>query len=121
MLQWYSESQFPTSAYIIVHKHVPMCVQPCIPPHRGDWSFPDGTQLPFSGPGVTIYLGRAAQIATIRRTSGGATGPTGIYRCDIPTVAVHNSDDSLRVSVYVGLYPANGGKLKHRLAADINV
>ena len=36
--------------------------------------------------------------------------PSGIYRCDIATNAVHdNNDISVRDSVYVGLY-ANGGK-----------
>ena len=86
--------------------------------HRGNWFFPNGTILPFSG---TIYLGRGPQRAIIRRTSG-ATGPTGIYRCRIATDAVHHeSDESVGETVYVGLYPANGGKLKHRLTADINL
>ena len=89
-------------------------------PHRGNWSFPDGTLLPFAGSSVPIGLGRAAQRAIIRRTT--ATGPTGIYRCRIATVAVHSdTDKSLGETVYVGLYPADGGKLKHRLAADINL
>ena len=88
--------------------------------HRGNWSFPNGDRLPFAGNSVPIGLGRAHQIAIIRRTS--ATGPTGIYRCDIPTVAVHSdTDQSVGETVYVGLYLANGGKLKHRLAADINL
>ena len=102
---------------VVCHTDLSTC---CTGPqgvHRGDWSFPDGTVLPFSGP---IYLGRTYQVAIIRRTT--ATGPTGIYRCDIPTVAVHSDTDiSVRDSVYVGLYPADGGKLKHRLAADINL
>ena len=88
--------------------------------HRGNWYFPDGTQLPFAGGSVPIGLGRAAQRAVIRRTT--ATGPTGIYRCDIATHAVHSdTDQSVGETVYVGLYPADGGKLKHRLAADINL
>ena len=102
---------------VVCHTDLLTC---CTGPHRGDWSFPDGTRLPFSGSSVPIYLGRTAQIATIRRTND-ATGPTGIYRCDIPTNAVHNTDDSVRVSVYVGLYPTDGGKLRHILAADIIV
>ena len=77
--------------------------------HRGNWSFPDGTILPFTAPTVPIGLGRAAQIAVIRRTT--ATGPTGIYRCDIPTDAVfHTTDISVRDTVYVGLYTDSGGK-----------
>ena len=82
--------------------------------HRGNWSFP---RLPFAGPSVPIGLGRADQRAIIRRTT--ATGPTGIYHCRIPTNAVHSdTDQSVGETVYVGLYR---GKLKHRLAADINL
>ena len=102
-----------SSDSVVCHTDLSTC---CTGPHRGYWYFPAGTVLPFSG---TIYLGRTYQIAIIRRTT--ATGPTGIYRCDIPTNAVHNNDDSLRESVYVGLYPPDGGKLKHRLTADINL
>ena len=88
-------------------------------PHRGNWSFPDGTVLPFIDGSVPIGLGRAAQRAVIRRT-GGATGPTGIYRCRIATNAVHSDTDrSVGETLYVGLYPTDGGK--HRLAADINL
>ena len=75
--------------------------------HRGTWYFPDETVLPFTGGSVPIGLGRAAQIAVIRRTT--ATGPTGIYRCDIPTNAVHDDDDnSVRDTIYVGLYLVDG-------------
>ena len=89
--------------------------------HRGNWSFPDGTLLPFAGDSIPIALGRNAQIAIIHRTIG-ATGPTGIYRCRIATNAVHSDTDrSVGEAVYVGLYPTNGGKLKHRLAADISI
>ena len=101
---------------VVCHTDLSTCCSGGQGIHRGDWYFPDGTPLQFSG---TIYLGRGAQIAIIRRTT--ATGPTGIYRCRIATNDVHNSDNSLRVSVYVGLYPADGGKLRHRLAADINL
>ena len=88
--------------------------------HRGDWYFPNGDRLPFAGNSVSIGLGHAAQIAIIRRTT--ATGPTGIYRCRIATNEVHSDTDrSVGETVYVGLYLADGGKLKHRLAADINL
>ena len=77
--------------------------------HRGIWSFPDVTILPFSGDSVPIGLARAARIAVIRHTSG-TTGPTGIYRCGIQTIAVHDdSDISVRDTVYVGLYTGSGG------------
>ena len=103
---------------VVCHSDLTTCCSGSQGIHRGDWYFPDGTVLPFVD---TIYLGRAAQIAIIRRNND-ATGPTGIYRCHIATVAVHsNTDISVGETVYVGLYLANGGKLKHRLAADINL
>ena len=106
---------------VVCHTDLATCCSGGQGVHRGNWYFSDGTVLPFSGYGVPIGLGRGAQIAVIRRT-GGATEPTGIYRCRIATVAVHsNSDESVGETVYVGLYTADGGKLKHRLAADINL
>ena len=114
-------SELDNSDSVVCHSDLATCCSGTQGVHRGDWSFPNGTVLQFSGPGVTIYLGRAAQIAIIRRTND-ATEPTGIYRCRIATIAVHsNSDESAGETVYVGLYPADGGKLKHRLAADINL
>ena len=80
--------------------------------HRGDWFFPNGTRLPFSGYG-DIIEDRRAQRVEIRR-SNSATSPVGIYRCDIPTITVHDDDDdSVRDTVYVGLYTASGGKQLH--------
>ena len=103
---------------VVCHSDLATCCSGGQGIHRGDWYFPDRILLPFSGP---IYLGRGAQRVIIRRT-GGATEPTGIYRCRIATVAVHSdTDQSVGDSVYVGLYLADGGKLRHRLAADINL
>ena len=93
---------------VVCHTDLSTCCSSGQGIHSGDWYFPDGTVLPFVGNSVPIGLGRAAQIAVIRRT-GGATGPIGIYRCDIPTEAVHDDTDiSVRDSVYVGLYLADG-------------
>ena len=75
-------------------------------PHRGDWYFPNGTILPFSG---DMYKVRGAQRVDLCRTT--ATGPTGIYRCGIATNAVHDYTDifSVRDTVYVGLYTTGLG------------
>ena len=55
-----------------------------------------------------MYERRGAQRVDLRQTS--ATGPTGIYRCDITTEAVHDDTDiSVRATVYVGLYAGSGG------------
>ena len=74
--------------------------------HRGDWYFPNVDTLPFSG---DIFGHRVAQRVDIRRRNS-ATSPVGIYRCGIPTLAVHDdSDISVRATVSVGLYTASGG------------
>ena len=77
--------------------------------HRGDWYFPDGDRLPlgfYSDHNNIIYESRSAQQVALRRRGDYAILPSGMYRCDIPTVAVHDDvDTSVRETVYVGLYP----------------
>ena len=68
---------------------------------RGDWFFPSGGRLPFSG---DVYEGRGAQLVVLRYTGGGGT--SGIYRCYIETVTVNDNDG--RETVYVGLYTSGG-------------
>ena len=78
-------------------------------PHRGDWYFPDGTRLPFSGDG-DIYEHRGTERVVDLRRRNSANSPVGIYRCDIPTIAVHDDTDiSVRDTIYVGLYITDGG------------
>ena len=78
-------------------------------PHRGDWYFPNGTRLPFAAYSIHTFEVRVSQGVDLRRNSD-ANSPTGIYRCDIPTNAVHDDTDiSVRDTVYVGLYTASGG------------
>ena len=78
--------------------------------HRGDWYFPDGTRLPIPGSG-DIFESRGYLRVDLRRRNN-ANSPVGIYRCGIATVAVHHpTDNSLRATVYVGLYTASGMSL----------
>ena len=78
--------------------------------HRGDWYFPNGTRLNFTAPNVDTYEFRWAQRVDIRRNRNINSPTVGIYRCDIPTNAVHDvTAVSVRDTVYVGLYTANGG------------
>ena len=77
--------------------------------HRGDWYFPDGTRLPLPLHSDDIYENRGAQRVDLHHRNN-ALSPTGIYRCDIPTDAVNDdTDNSVRDTVYVGLYTASGG------------
>ena len=78
--------------------------------HRGDWYFPDGNTLGYANGGGNIYKYREPQEVHICRRNN-ATSPSGIYRCDIETVAVNDNDvDTITgESVYIGLYPPNEG------------
>ena len=76
--------------------------------HRGDWYFPNGTaRLQFSG---SVHESRGDKRVDLRRRAG--TSPLGIYRCDIPTIAVNKkTDSSVRDIIYVGLYTTNEGAI----------
>ena len=75
--------------------------------HRGDWYFPNGTRLPFSGRG-DIYENRGSLRVDLRRRNN-TNSSVGIYRCYI---AVHDDgDNSVRHTVYVGLYTGIGMSL----------
>ena len=75
--------------------------------HRGDWYFPNGTRLPY-GP-AAIHESREKKRVDLRHWS--APSPTGIYYCDIATVAVHDNETTqlTRERIYVGLYTNGGG------------
>ena len=82
-------------------------------PGRGDWFAPGSdTRLPFGSEEQPhgIYEDRQTQVVHLRRRFYAANEPSGIYRCIIPTNAVHNdSDGSVAETVYVGLYTNEGG------------
>ena len=72
-------------------------------PDRGDWYFPNMSRLLFNY-FYPIFERRYMHRVDLKRSGEG--GPSGIYRCDIETVAVHNA--SGRERVYVGLYGSGG-------------
>ena len=76
--------------------------------HRGDWYFPNGDRVQLGSSGDDIFEFRGAQQVALRRRNN-AMSPSGIYRCTIPTVAVHDDDDlTVGETVYVGLYASGG-------------
>ena len=92
------------------HTDLTTCCTGAQGPHRGDWFAPgETTRLPFSG---DITENRVAQRVDLHRKNN-ANSPVGIYRCDIPTNAVHvPGGNSVRDTIYVGLYTDSGGKIK---------
>ena len=78
--------------------------------HRGNWFFPGGSVLRFTGSSDDIVMDREPQEVHIRRRNN-VMSPSGIYRCDIETMAVNDNDTATITgeTVYVGLYPPNEG------------
>ena len=78
--------------------------------HRGDWYFPNDTRLPLPVAHQTLPIDESRGDKRVELHRSTATSPVGIYRCGIPTVAVHVVGNiSVRDTVYVGLYTASGG------------
>ena len=90
------------------HTDLTTCCSGSEGPHRGDWYFPDGTRLP-TPQSTGIFEARESQRVDLRHNYNYLI--SGIYHCDIPTIAVHDDDDtSVRDRpVYVGLYASGGG------------
>ena len=101
-------NDFSGSNTVKCHTDLNTCCSNPQGPYRGDWYFPDGDRLPVPD-GSGIVESRQAQRVELRRTNPTVMEPTGIYRCDIETVAVH--DNGMRETVYVGLYTSDGGKI----------
>ena len=105
------------SNIVLCHTDLSTCCRGTDGPHRGDWYFPSGDRLPFPD-GSAIFESRTAQRVDIRCINN-ANGPTGIYRCDIPTNAInHPTDRYVRASVYMGLYTSTGGELLYIAVLD---
>ena len=85
------------------HSDLDTCCSLSQGPDRGDWYFPNEIRLPFSGSG-NVYESRGPQLIGLRYLGSGGT--SGIYRCDIETIAVNDNDG--RETVYVGLYTRGG-------------
>ena len=75
--------------------------------HRGKWYFPDGDLLQNSSGDGDVYEFESVMRHYLRCRNS-ATSPTGIYRCEIPTIASHDENDTARATVYVGLYTSEG-------------
>ena len=59
--------------------------------HRGDWYFPNGNALANAGAGGDIYKRRDVVRVDLHRRNN-AMSPTGIYHCEIETVAVNDNN-----------------------------
>ena len=97
------------SGSVQCHTDLSTCCNKTQGADRGDWYFPNGNRLQFSGDPGDLYQFRLAQRVDLRRKNN--DGTSGIYRCTIETNAVHsddNSDTTTRETVYAGLYASGG-------------
>ena len=97
-----------TSNYRSVNCHTDLCTccNDAHGPHHGNWYFPDGSTVEYYSSGSIFYKQDIAQRVNLYRRS--YSSRSGIYRCDIATIAVHNLN---REAVFVGLY-YNGGMFR---------
>ena len=96
------------------HTDLQVCCSPGQGGDRhGDWRFPNGDRLQFSGDPGDIYEVRGAQRVDLLRRNN-ADSPSGIYRCEIATNAVNDDNDrSVRERIYVGIYGSGGMLVFH--------
>ena len=87
------------------HTDLSTCCRAASGPDRGDWYFPNGTQLSIPNITFNIFESRQAQRVDLRHR-GRSDVTSGIYRCTVETNAIH--DDDGRETVYAGLYASGG-------------
>ena len=89
---------------VMCHTDLESCCRQGI--HRGEWYFPNENRLQS---GDSSYERRFAQRLDLHRRNN-AMSPSGLYRCEVPTVTVHNDFDlTVREKVFVGVYPPSAG------------
>ena len=105
------------SSHVVCHTDLTTC---CSGPGRHDrglWFSPDGAELPSvvgsaaSAADNPIVLRRQTQLVRLIRGTGPGGVPSGLYRCDIETVAVNDpgpDDGTPRETLYVGVYSTGG-------------
>ena len=98
------------------HTDLSTCCSGSQGPHRGDWFFPNESRLGFPYYN-DIYEWRRAQRVDLSRRNN-ANSLVGIYRCYIATEAGYDriGYNSLRDTVYVGLYTGSGGMFYNNTA-----
>ena len=88
------------------HTDLTTCCTPQQGQDSGDWYHPNMSVVPHSDELSDVYAVRGDKRVYLRH--GTSNAMSGIYRCDIETIAVHGQDQSTHESVYVGLYTSGG-------------
>ena len=72
---------------------------------RGEWYYPGGTVVPPPGNNDGFHIYRTRGYMVIRLNRADATGPTGVYRCEIP------STGGVNITRYITLPLKTEGKV----------
>ena len=65
---------------------------------QGEWKYPNGSTVRTSGSGDDFYRNRGTSIVRLSRRNG-ATGPTGLYCCEVASVADPNARIFINLSM----------------------
>ena len=94
---------------VVCHTDLSTCCVAGSGSDRGDWYFPNGDRLPFPG-SHPLVESRLHQRVELQQGAGSGNIPSGIYRCDIETRAVHSANNTdTRETLYVGFYAKDNG------------
>ena len=66
----------------------------CLNPGRGQWYYPNGTQVPIDGTGYGFYRNRESNGQVFLRRRSDTISPTGTYCCQVPTAASGSNDET---------------------------
>ena len=64
----------------------------------GEWHYPNNSRVNISASGDGIYRTRGSMVVILNRRNG-ATQPTGLYCCEMPTAAHTNTNS--RICIYL--------------------
>ena len=104
---YFDIAQLEQNSTLECHTDLPTCCDPAADGevvHTGEWVLPNGQpaesfdkEFKVSGFSQQVYLVYKGEPAT-----------TGIFRCDVPTTAAHDTGNTARLSVYIGVYSSDG-------------
>lgn len=89
------------------HTDLPTCCDPAADGevvHTGEWVLPNGQPAESFDEEFKVN-GFSQQVDLVYR---GEPLTTGIFRCDVPTTAAHDTGNTARQSVYIGVYSSDG-------------
>ena len=67
----------------------------------GDWRYPDNSLVDNRASGDDVYRTRGSMVVSLNRRNG-ATQPTGLYCCELPTAADFSANARICIILFYG-------------------